>query len=314
MALADWARSDASRHRSYRNDVIIESTAILGTAEQFEALASDDDSVCDLTAACRQRASQWRRQLDPRYRMVVRAPFVVAGDVSTVEIGRYYEQVILPTADALGRLYTESKPNEPILVLLFAREEDYRRHTQRLFSNAGFSIYGYYEPAARTIGINLASGTGTLVHELTHALLDFDFPNMPLWLNEGIASLHEQAEIRGGERAKILGHINWRYPIVVDEIQAGRLQSIRELLASKDEFRGPQERVNYAHARYLCLYLQQRGQLVSLYEALRSDAENDPTGETTFLRQFADRSWSEIERDFQRWVIHLDSRVDANLN
>ena len=38
----------------------------------------------------------------------------------------------------------------------------------------------------------LATGGGTLSHELTHALMEADFPNAPGWISEGLASLHEQ--------------------------------------------------------------------------------------------------------------------------
>jgi len=49
------------------------------------------------------------------------------------------------------------------------------------------------------------------VHEMTHALIEFDFPKVPCWFNEGFASLFEQCSTAGG---KIRGLVNWRLPLL----------------------------------------------------------------------------------------------------
>ena len=41
--------------------------------------------------------------------------------------------------------------------------------------------------------MNIGTGGGTLVHELTHSLIAFDFPHVPDWFNEGLASLPSDA-------------------------------------------------------------------------------------------------------------------------
>jgi predicted DNA-binding transcriptional regulator YafY len=46
-----------------------------------------------------------------------------------------------------------------------------------------------------------------LAHELTHALIVYDFPDVPTWFNEGLGSLHEGCRI---ERTRIVGVPNWR--------------------------------------------------------------------------------------------------------
>jgi hypothetical protein len=241
--------------------------------------------------------------------MIVYPPFIVAGDVSTAELDHHLGSVILPTASAIQHTYCETEPDEPILVLLFSDEGTYRQHTHRLFSQTNVSIYGYYKSATRTVGLNLASGTGTLAHELTHALFDFDFPEIPLWLNEGIASLHEQAKSVGGQQARrFVGQMNWRYPILNDAIHSGTLRSIRELVETPNGFRGVGEGVNYAQARFLCMYLQQQGKLVALYKSLRKEFHRDSTGAETLRSLFPGSSWAEIDDEFQKWAIALDNQ------
>ena len=57
--------------------------------------------------------------------------------------------------------------------------------------------------------MNIATGGGTLVHELVHPYVEADFPGAPPWLNEGLGSLFEQSDERDGY---IVGLTNWRLP------------------------------------------------------------------------------------------------------
>ena len=40
--------------------------------------------------------------------------------------------------------------------------------------------------------MNIGPGPGTLSHELVHPYMEANFPNVPAWFNEGLASLYEQ--------------------------------------------------------------------------------------------------------------------------
>ena len=39
--------------------------------------------------------------------------------------------------------------------------------------------------------MNSATALGTLSHELVHPYMETNFPNVPSWFNEGLASLYE---------------------------------------------------------------------------------------------------------------------------
>ena len=115
----------------------------------------------------------------------------------------------------------------------------------------------------------MATGDGTLLHELTHALLDFEIPDVPVWLNEGLASLHEQCRFRGdADGPWIEGLVNWRLEGLQQVIRQGRLRSLDSMIEEPD-FRGPLVGTNYAQARYFCLYMQQRGVLEKFFRDYR---------------------------------------------
>jgi hypothetical protein len=150
--------------------------------------------------------------------------------------------------------------------------------------------------------MNVAPGIGTLTHELVHPIIESDFPRAPDWINEGIASLYEAFDFpRPGE---IRGNKNFRLPALRRALGAGTgglgggsaprrsppsstartRPSLPSLFAmSNDEFRGDEESLHYATARYFCQWMESRSKLWSFYHAWRDDFAHDPTGDKAFL-------------------------------
>src|SRR6185369_3440763 len=122
--------------------------------------------------------------------------------------------------------------------------------------------------------MNIATGTGTLVHEIVHPYVRANFPRCPAWFNEGLGSLYEQCGERDGH---IVGYPNWRLPGLQRAIQASSVPSFAELTATTDaQFYGEDKGTNYAEARYLCYYLQEQGLLHKFYRAFAANQERDP--------------------------------------
>jgi hypothetical protein len=80
---------------------------------------------------------------------------------------------------------------------------------------------------------------------------------------------------------------------------------LQQLIASA-RFRGAGEALDYAYARYFCLFLHQRGVLGPFYTALRQRAETDPTGGRTLREACAVRDWESLDREFQAWLDDLE--------
>lgn len=314
-AVSTWFRPEPGAE-AVRNDVVHAPLRHWLAGFESRALASEVDdaamgdaaaSQAEMERACRQTAERLRKQIGPDCPIVVRSPFVISGDSTAAELESWYSGAIRPAMRAMQRSYFRTTPTQPITMLLFRNEASYNRYAQQLFNESGISIYGYYKPNVRTLLLNLGTGTGTLLHELTHALIDFDYPDAPDWLNEGLASLHEQCRFRGGERDPWLeGLANWRLKGLQEVIRKGRLRSLTSLVGSTD-FRGPLEGTNYAQARYFCLYLQQKDLLASLYRALRDGETKATSARDAIAGLFPTMTWREIDQDFQRWVLELEA-------
>jgi len=154
--------------------------------------------------------------------------------------------------------------------------------------------------------MNIATGGGTLVHEMVHAFIRTNFPACPTWFNEGLASLYEQSSDRGGH---IHGGTNWRLAGLQDAIRAGHLTSFKALTATtSDEFYHKDRGANYAQARYLCYYLQEHGLLVKFYHSFVAAQPSDPTGYATLLKVLDlkdDQTRQEFQKSWEQYVLGL---------
>lgn len=317
MQLSAWARFDPNANAS-RNEV----DSCIEAHDVEAATASQPRSSHDwevLARACQNTAARWMDRLGPDFKLLVRPPFVIAGNLSEPQLAGVYRQTIDPATTALARDYFRMVPDEPVVILLFSDEETYRAYALRLFGANQVSIYGFYKPAYRAVVANLGGGGGTVVHELTHALVDFDFPRMPIWLNEGLASLNEECDILVTEIGPVVEpRLNWRLRLLQRAIPEGRLRSIEDLMGS-NSFRGSDEAIKYAHARYFCMYLHRLGVLDDFYRAVRDqadlleasptqaiggDAEENPS-RRALRRLFPDTTQGGLDREFQAWVMDL---------
>ncbi|MCE9606322.1 MAG: DUF1570 domain-containing protein [Planctomycetia bacterium] len=307
FAISHWLKREASgpitgNHVLHAQDTNIRrpTAAASGTAGNGTTAGGE---VRNLEADCLQAAEQLRTKLGKECAVVVRAPYLIAGDMPEKELIEWHDKTIAAAARALTTYYFQKTPNAPITVLLFINEKSYNHYAKQLFNEEGISVYGYYKADRRTLVMNVGTGGGTLVHELTHALLDFDFPKVPDWFNEGLASLYEQSQFLPNDQG-IEGLPNWRLPGLQEAIRKQRLGSLEHLIRS-DDFRGPLVGLNYAQARYFCLYLQERKLLQEFYRRFRTAHEKDPRGLQTVRELFGDERWQQIDRDFQAWALAL---------
>jgi hypothetical protein len=187
---------------------------------------------------------------------------------------------------------------------MFATDESYQRHA-KLFDGSPRSHYnGYYQRGDRRVVLNISTGGGTLAHELAHALAHFDFPDMPEWFDEGLASLFEESSF-SQDGLRIRGVSNWRLNHLLPAIQQKKLPSL-EVLMSSPTVRGDDQATAYAHARYFCLYLQERQLLSHFYRKYRASVEQDPAGIESLKEILQVESLSDVDGDFRRWVAGLD--------
>ena len=63
----------------------------------------------------------------------------------------------------------------------------------------------------------------------------------------------------------------------------------------------------YAQARYLCLYLQEKGLLHRFYDRFSADVATDPTGSKTLRHVLGDPDMTKFEDEWQAWALALEA-------
>lgn len=158
------------------------------------------------------------------------------------------------------------------------------------------SEWGFYRPDLRIAIANVGQSIGNLRHELVHPLIGDDFPGIPAWLNEGIASLYGTAR---PTKAGFQFLVNYRLRDLQRALKAGELPTLAALAASTDEdVRGDRAAVFYATSRYVLLYAERQGHLGELYAAMRG-ASGDAEAQRAVLEKYVD------ERAFRAWAAKL---------
>jgi hypothetical protein len=256
-----------------------------------------------LERECERKAAELRALRLDGLRVMSAPTFVIAGDLPPARLQSLAARTITPAAERLGRMFDLRPPISPICVFVFDGQESYRRFAKSCWGDTDVPYFGYFNPAENAVIMDINTGTGTLVHELTHALTAPDFPDMPAWFNEGLASLYEQCRFDGDE---MIGLVNWRLPTLQAALQDGSLPSLERMVVGND-FRGRHEGLNYAQARYLCMFMQERGRLKRFYKLFRENRQSDPTGLHALQDAFDGRSTGEIERAFREWVPELNT-------
>lgn len=257
--------------------------------------------------ALSEHAAKLRQTAPAGFTVVTASPFVVLGDDSPESVKRHAETTVRWAVLRLKQEYFISDPAETISIWLFKDEESYRKHAKLLFNDTPSTPYGYYSAAHHALVMNIATGGGTLVHELVHPFLHANFPACPAWFNEGLASLYEQSTEQAGH---IRGLPNWRLAGLQKAIQGDELIPFERLAALTElEFYGgkdsPDYSRHYAQSRYLCLYLQEMGLLAKFYQTFKDNVKTDPTGYGTLKRVLGESDMEAFRKKWEKFVLEL---------
>jgi hypothetical protein len=244
-----------------------------------------------------------------KFAIVVQKPFVVIGDESPRTVKHRALRTVKWATDKLKGEYFPKDPEEIYDIWLFKDRKSYTANAKTLFGYTPTTPYGYCSSSEKALVMNIATGGGTLVHEMVHAFMHPNFPACPAWFNEGMGSLYEQCGSRDG---KIWGYTNWRLPGLQKAIRAGKVPSFKELCSTTThQFYNRDKGTNYAQARYLCYYLQQHDLLHKYYHKFHRDRKTDPSGYKTLMTVLGKKTEKEMEKfkkDWEAWVLKLRFR------
>ncbi len=237
------------------------------------------------------------------FTLIVQPPFVVISDESPRMVKRRAEGTVKWAVDKLKEAYFKKDPTEILDIWLFKDRASYRKHAKALFNHEPSTPYGYFSNEHKSLVMNIATGGGTLVHEIVHPFMEANFPECPAWLNEGLGSLYEQSAERDG---RIVGLTNWRLAGLQEAIRAHRVSSFETLCSTTaEEFYEQDPGTNYAQARYVCYYLQERKLLRKFYHRFQANHKKDPTGYKTLAAVLDRRDMAAFKQDWEAYVLKL---------
>jgi len=187
-------------------------------------------------------------------------------------------------------------------------------------------LTGYYEPLDNSILLRFGVCDdknnlflGSAQHELVHSFMQYDFPQAPVWLNEGVAALYEQTDDKGPAD-------NHRLAFLRGALQTGQMPGLAALLDPENPgWRDQNNLLLTAAARYFCIFLweganrqkmenvasQDGNMLRNVYRKLRDSAdESDATSAAKVLESVTDQKMTYLEA---QWLTWLKKRCDTTL-
>ena len=180
---------------------------------------------------------------------------------------------------------------------------------------------GYFEPLDDSVVVRkgLTWGRsfffGTATHELTHALVHLDFPQAPIWIDEGLAAMHEEYR-ESGNAAPPDPLDNYRLYYLRFALDSGKFPALEALInPDSAAWRNEAQPVMAAAARYFCIYLlkKESGQnmLKRTYDELRDGPQGEPSKDASAraLEHVTGQKIAALEADFKKFVMGRDLDV-----
>jgi hypothetical protein len=285
--------------------VLLAATATFGLLTPTNLPAVETNAEKSFTRAeFDAHVAKLRKKLPSRdFTVVVTPPFVIAGDESPETVRRRADNTVKWAVDKLKKAYFTRDPQEILDIWLFKDKESYEKHAKELFGKTPDTPYGYFSSEDKALVMNISTGGGTLVHEIVHPFVAANFPRCPAWFNEGLGSLYEQS---GEVRGEIHGYTNWRLPGLQKAVRKGTVGSFEALCSTTDnEFYEKDRGTNYAQARYLCYYLQEKNLLHNYYRRFLANRAEDPSGYRTLKAVLKADDMQKFKKDWEAWVLKL---------
>jgi len=306
--------SAAGRHgrapRAPRLELLAAAACLFAAAACFLAGARGEDRSKPKTPTAfsaadyeRHIAEIKKRLPGPGFTIVLERPFVVIGDEPADDVRRHAKDTIRWAVDRLKAEYFAQDPLEILDIWLFQDAKSYEQNCRTIFKQTPDTPYGFFSHEERALVMNIATGGGTLVHEIVHPFMAANFPACPAWFNEGLGSLYEQSSERGG---RIVGLTNWRLAGLQAAIRNHQLRSFKALCGTTDrEFYRDDRGTHYAQARYLCYYLQEQGLLQRFYRRFVANHARDPSGYRTLQEVLGRDDMEAFQKEWEAFVLKL---------
>jgi hypothetical protein len=244
------------------------------------------------------------KRLPDGFTLAWEKPFLVVSNEPPAKVKQRAKDVVGWANRLLQKDFFDQTPEHIEEAWLFADARTYEQYSRSLFKTEPDTPYGYYLSSARAMVMNIKPGYGTLTHEMVHPYFHQNWPEGPAWMNEGLGSLFERPSERDGV---FIGKPNWRLPGLKSALRANAVQSFKTLVhKTNDAFYGDDTGVNYAQARYLCYWLQEKGVLVKFVRRAQELKAKDATGWQA-LTEVLGKDPDRFFKDWEKFTLALDA-------
>ncbi|MHC4662705.1 MAG: tetratricopeptide repeat protein [Planctomycetota bacterium] len=208
-------------------------------------------------------------------------------------------------ADAQWKGTFKNKPSYYITILM-PTKEDFDRLTRERGMSHALAWYSIMERMLICTGIDL-----TLDHEFTHALHHVDqiAKNQfhPIWVIEGLATLFEHSVPHDGKM--VPEKISYRLIQLQGMMKMGTPISIKQMTSlTPQDFvasGGPMGSLHYAEARFLMVYMWEKGLFGKFYNNLLETYKEDYNGLKALEKTFG-KGIDDISKEWKEWILKLE--------
>jgi len=113
------------------------------------------------------------------FQIEIRDPFIIIGDEGPAQVRARADQTVFWAVKHLKKQFFAKDPEEVIAIWLFKDKTSYEKHMLAFWDEAPFTPFGYFSAAEKALVMNIATGGGTLVHEIVH-------PGFTNWRLQGL--------------------------------------------------------------------------------------------------------------------------------
>ena len=238
--------------------------------------------------------------------MVVK-PFVIITDINSSSTQQDIKRIIELSTMTFKRLFFKNNPENIIDIWILKNRAEYIKFNHALLnSTSRDDVAGYYMKDKNALVLDITTGIGTIVHEMVHAFMDNNFPDAPAWFDEGLASLYEGLI---SDNQGIKGDLNWRLPLLKQTIRADKLNSFKRLtdMNATEFYNNQTVSINYAQARYIFYYLQEKGLLTKFYQTALANIKKDPTCYESLKHILDKKDMKKFTKEWEKYILELEN-------
>ncbi|HCX20632.1 MAG: hypothetical protein CMB80_18735 [Flammeovirgaceae bacterium] len=204
----------------------------------------------------------------------------------------------------LKNQYQISNPNYYIPIYLYETDltntgyQGFSRFTKKIHGRPAGGRITYFNPLDFSVVSWMAVNNGPLYHQIVHAMLLQDYPQIPVWLSEGFASMFEETG------HQFVPMDNYRLLYLQQATKYRKMLSLKDLIASsKDDYESGAPSMLYAAtSRYFTMFLREKGWLESIYSELKKTNSNDTEFLKHVLVQKTGYGLSALDIQFKGWL------------